>query len=100
MWFVTVHTPKWAFNLDWLKMWILSDSLNAADSFSGAPPAAPPKAGQRQPAGQQPGGVAEPSVQVGVQLGHAFIQHAADLLPVQAAAGRKDDELGQSLEQV
>ena len=59
-----------------------------------------PEAGQGQPAGQQPGGVAEPTVQVGVQLGHPLIQHAADLLPVKAAAGRQDDELGQSLKQV
>lgn len=59
-----------------------------------------PEAGQRQPAGQEPGSVAESSVQVGVELGHSLIQHAADLLPVKAAAGRQDDELGQSLEQV
>lgn len=44
--------------------------------------------------------MAEPSVQVGVQLGHALVQHAADLLPVKAAAGREDDELRQSLKQV
>lgn len=68
--------------------------------FQTTPVPVPPEAGQRQPAWQQPCGVAEPSVQVGVQLGHALVQHAADLLPVKAAAGREDDELRQSLEQV
>ncbi|TNN47412.1 hypothetical protein EYF80_042415 [Liparis tanakae] len=59
-----------------------------------------PEAGQRQPAGQQPGLVAEASVQVGVELRHVLVQHAADLLPVEAAAGRQDDELGQGLKQL
>lgn len=63
-------------------------------------PAASPETGQGQPAGQKPGGVREPPVQVGVQLGHSLVQHAADLLPVKAAAGCQDDQLGQSLKQV
>lgn len=74
--------------------------MTPATTLSGAPPAVLPEAGQGQPARQQPGSVAESSVQVGVQLGHALVQHAADLLPVKAAAGREDDELRQSLEQV
>lgn len=59
-----------------------------------------PEAGQGQPAGQEPGGVAESSVQVGVELGHSLIQHAADLLPMKAAAGCQDYQLRQSLKQV
>lgn len=69
-------------------------------SLSGAPLAVPPEAGQGQPAREQPGGVAESTVQVGVQLGHALVQHAADLLAMKAAAGCEDDELRQSLKQV
>lgn len=52
-----------------------------------------PEAWQRQPAGQEPGGVTESSVQVGVELGHSLVQHAADLLPMEAAAGGQDDQL-------
>lgn len=67
---------------------------------SSSPLAVLPEAGQGQPAGQKPGGVTESSVQVGVQLGHSLVQHAADLLPMKAAAGCEDDQLRQSLEQV
>lgn len=48
----------------------------------------PPEAGQWQPSGQQPGGVTEASIQVGVELSHVLIKQAADLLAVEAAAGR------------
>ena len=61
---------------------------------------AAPEAGDGQPAGQQPGRVAEAPIQVSVQLGHLLVHHAADLLPLQAAAGRQNDELGQGLKQV
>ena len=44
--------------------------------------------------------MAEASVQVSVQLGHLLIHHAADLLTMEAAAGRQDDQLRQGLEQI
>lgn len=63
-------------------------------------PAASPETGQGQPAGQKPGSVSEAPIKVGVQLGHSLIQQAADLLPMEAAAGCQDDQLRQSLKQV
>lgn len=59
-----------------------------------------PEAGQGQPARQEPGSVSESSVQIGVQLGHLLVQHAADLLPMKATTGCQDDQLRQGFEQV
>ena len=75
-------------------------TTRAVHRGSWGPPAVLPEAGQRQPAGQKPGGVTESSVQVGIELGYSLIQHAADLLPMEAAAGCQDNQLGQSLKQV
>lgn len=77
----------------------LSDLLERW-TFSELPSAVLPEAGQGQPARQEPGSVGESSIQVGIQLGHSLIQHAADLLPMKAAAGCQDDQLRQGLKQV